>query len=69
MYALLKYAESSVCAWCVALVVSDIKVPVGSSGFLNASLGRLDLSNADGRRWYHIHGMDVDISRPKSGSE
>lgn len=38
----------------LALVISDTKVgkePVGSGGFPNASLGRLDLSKADGRRW------------------
>lgn len=48
-----------------ALVVSDIKVPVGSSGFANASLGRFDLSNAVGRRWHHLHGMDVEYFKTK----
>lgn len=50
----------------LALVISDMKVgdvPVGRGGFSNASLVRLDLSKADGRRWIW------NISRINSESE
>lgn len=52
----------------LALGISDMKVgevPVGSGGLSNASLVRLDLSQADGRRWQHVHWMDMEYFKNK----